>query len=156
MSCPYSVNQPPLFTCAPAEPLGPPFARLTNKNLTCKMVTGPGGMPFVRCDNYVPQFATGPSDSVTQPANNNSTSFGTFYSDTSNLPAMTISPPKGAHSHVEELGLEKSQLGRPAPVQRVGASNSSNPHKDGSMWLWLVAIALVLLIGLAAWKKPFF
>lgn len=154
-SCPYGVNQPPLMTCAPAEPLGPPFAHYPNKNLNCKMVTGPGGMPFVRCDNYVPQFATGPSDSVTQPANNNSASFGTFYSDTSNLPAMTVSPPKGAHSRVAELGLEKSQLGRPAPVTRI-LPKAPQSSPDGSMWLWLVAIMLVGLIGFAAWKTPVF
>lgn len=161
-SCPFGVNQPPLMTCAPAEPLGPPFAHYPNKNLSCKMVTGPGGMPFVRCDNYVPQFATGPSDSVNQPSNNNSSSFGDFYSNTSSLPAIQVTPPKGAHSRVAEMGLEKSQLGRPAPLERLSKSSHpkppqhKQPHKDGSMWIWLVAIGLVALLLLAVWKKPFY
>lgn len=115
------------------------------------MVTGPGGMPFVRCDNYVPQFATGPGDSVDQPPNNNSSSFGTFYSNTSNLPAMQVSPP--TTKVVEMDGLE-----RPAPLERNGdivAAPKQEPHKDGSMWLWMIAIILVALILLAAWRRKF-
>ncbi len=154
-SCPYGVNEPPLFTCAPAEPLGPPFHQYPNKNLTCKMVTGPGGMPFVRCDNYVPQFATGPGDSVDQPPSNTPGAFGAYYSNTSNLPAMQVSPPA---TKVVEMGLEKSGLGRPAPLERNGdivTAPKQEPHKDGSMWLWMIAIILVALLLLAVARRKF-
>lgn len=136
MSCPFAANQPSLDMCAPAEPLGPPFVHYPNKNLSCKMVTGPGGMPFVRCDNFAPQFATGPGDAVHQPPNNHSSSFGDFYSNTATLPAMYVSPPS-------------SPTAAPAPIELVTA------HKDNFSWGWgwIIAFVVVGLITLALYSK---
>jgi len=57
MACRYAQsNQPALQTCVGRLPPGPPYENSPNAPLSCKQVTGPGGFPFIRCDNYVPQF----------------------------------------------------------------------------------------------------
>lgn len=143
-NCPFDVNHPPLSTCAPAEPLGPPFAHYPNKNLSCRMVTGPGGMPFVRCDNFVPQF-----DGTRQPSNNNSASFGGLYSNVGSLPPMQVSSPSTV---VSGLSLSPSSLGHPGPVARtVSPVMAAAPQH--SMWMWGAAIALVALLLVAAWYR---
>jgi len=64
-------NQPALQTCVGRLPPGPPYENAPNAPLSCKQVTGPGGFPFVRCDNYVPQF-----DGVQQHAAGTSVRYG--------------------------------------------------------------------------------
>jgi len=57
-------NYPDLRTCVGRYPPGPPYELIPNAPLSCKQVTGPGGFPFIRCDNYVPQFESTPQSPV--------------------------------------------------------------------------------------------
>ncbi len=127
MSCPFAPNQPAGETCVGATPIGPPYAgpiQMPNAGLTCKTVTGPGGFPFVRCDNYTPQFAS---------ASN------IYRDDGMSLYANTSQISKGA---IGPIGADDLASGGTSMVVKPQLPKSRAKTND---WVWVVILCVVIV-----------